>query len=156
MESCKTGVFLVNQKIEENTQQMKERRVATMANQNPNYGPMLKKSREKTQASIHKVESALKEMVKKHMKINFNSVSSESGVSKSFIYNIEALRKRIEYLRSQQEGAESPREVKRSMKDESKDVIIGALKKRNKELEDENKRLKNQLKIDFASVYEQI
>ncbi|WP_338786244.1 hypothetical protein [Metabacillus sp. FJAT-53654] len=41
------------------------------------------------------------------------------------------------------------------MTEHSKDVIIESLRKRNKLLE-ENKRLKEQLKIDWAAIYNEI
>lgn len=41
-------------------------------------------------------------MIKKQIKINFNSVSAESGVSKAFLYRNTELRERIEKLRNQQ------------------------------------------------------
>ena len=42
------------------------------------------------------------------------------------------------------------------MSDESKDVIIASLRKRNKQLEEENKQLKEQLKVEWAAIYNNI
>ncbi|MBG9801523.1 DUF6262 family protein [Brevibacillus laterosporus] len=127
-----------------------------MANANPNINGILAHSRIKKEIAFQKVEEALKNMIKKQMKINFNSVSEESGVSKGFIYKNSILRDRIETLRRQQEGLLSPKQVKRNMSDSSKDVIIASLRNRIKELESENKKLKEQLKLDFAKIYERI
>jgi hypothetical protein len=42
------------------------------------------------------------------------------------------------------------------MTEQSKDVIIASLRKRNKLLEEENKKLKQQLKVDWAAIYNKI
>lgn len=127
-----------------------------MANKKPNTGPLLRSIEEKKQKTILKVESAIKEMIKQQMKINFNSVSTKSGVSKPFLYKYSEIRSRIETLRRQEENLETPKQVKRKMTEQSKDVIIASLRKRNKLLEEENKKLKEQLKVDWAAIYNKI
>ena len=127
-----------------------------MANKKPNTGPLLRSIEEKKQKKILKVESTIKEMIKQQMKINFNSVSTKSGVSKPFLYKYSEIRFRIETLRKQEENLETPKQVKRKMTDQSKDVIIASLRKRNKLLEEENKNLKEQLKVDWSAVYNKI
>lgn len=84
----------------------------------------------------------------------FNSVSIESGVSKTYLYNNSDVRERIDTLRRQQEGLPSPKLVKREMSDASKDVLIAAKNKRIKELEEENKNLKNELMKLRGIIYE--
>ena len=42
------------------------------------------------------------------------------------------------------------------MTEHSKDVIIESLRKRNKQLEEENKKLKEQLKLDWVAIYNEI
>lgn len=42
------------------------------------------------------------------------------------------------------------------MSDSNKDVIIESLKRRIKKVEEENKQLRNQLKVAYADVYKQI
>lgn len=127
-----------------------------MTNENPNTEGIIKHSKLKTEKTIQKVEEAIKKMIKKQLKINFNSVSAESGVSKAFLYRNTELRGRIETLRKQQEGLPSIKQVKRNMSDASKDVIIASLRKRVKDLEKENKNIKEQLKIQFGKIYEGI
>ena len=95
-------------------------------------------------------------MIKQKEKINFNSVSVKSGVSKPFLYKYTEIRSRIETLRKQQEKLDSPTQVKRNMTDSSKDVVIESLRKKVKHLEEENKKLKEQLKVDWAAVYNEI
>jgi hypothetical protein len=127
-----------------------------MANKNPNTGPLLRSIENKKQKALQKVENTIKEMIKQQQKINFNSVAEKSGVSKSFLYNYNDIRNRIETLRKQEEGLETPKQVKRKMTEQSKDVIIASLRKRNKDLEEENKKLKEQLKVEWAEIYKQI
>lgn len=110
----------------------------------------LKKSHE----AARKVDEAIQRLVKAKSKINFNSVSMDSGVSKAFLYNNKTIRNRIAMLRKQQEGLPSPQDLKRNMTDLSKDALIAAKSKRIKELEDENKRLKEELLKLRGLVYE--
>ncbi|EGD49588.1 hypothetical protein Cpap_4026 [Ruminiclostridium papyrosolvens DSM 2782] len=100
---------------------------------------------QKSKNTIAKVDEAIQKLIKSKSKINFNSVSMESGVSKAFLYNNDEIRERIDILRKQQEGLSSPSQVKREMTNNSKDILIAAKNKRIKELEEENKRLKDEL-----------
>lgn len=127
-----------------------------MSNQSPITEGIKKHAKLKTEKTIQKVEETIKKMIKKQIKINFNSVSAESGVSKAFLYRNTELRDQIETLRKQQEGLPSIKQVKRNMSDASKDVIIASLRKRVKDLENENKEIKEQLKIQFGRIYEGI
>lgn len=127
-----------------------------MANKNPNTEPLLRSIEDKKQKAKQKVESTIKEMIKQKEKINFNSVSAKSGVSKPFLYKYSEIRSRIEILRNQEEKLDSPNQVKRNMTEDSKDVIIASLRKKVKHLEEENKKLKDQLKVDWAEIYKDI
>lgn len=113
---------------------------------------LAKKKREET---VQKVEKAIKQLIKENRRINFNSVSCFARVSKSYLYNHTTLRERIETLRKQQQ-AESPKSVKRQMNDENKDAMIQLLRDRIKELEYENRRLKDENKRIHGKMYEQI
>ncbi|KEF36064.1 hypothetical protein M670_04725, partial [Schinkia azotoformans MEV2011] len=44
----------------------------------------------------------------------------------------------------------------RNMTDSSKDVVIESLRKKVKHLEEENKKLKEQLKVDWAAIYNEL
>lgn len=114
---------------------------------------LAKKKREET---IQKVEQAIKQLIKKQERINFNTVSIESGVSKSYLYNHLGFRERIEQLRKQQQQVQSPKSVKRQMSDESKDAMIELLRERIRELESNNKRLKEENMRLQGKLYEQI
>ncbi|SHJ10012.1 DUF6262 family protein, partial [Clostridium magnum] len=79
-----------------------------------------------------------------------------SGVSKTFLYNNEEVKNRIEELRQQQVSMEMNQRAKYDKTAKSKDIIIMAKDKKIKELEEENKKLKEQLEILRGKLYEKL
>jgi hypothetical protein len=120
-----------------------------------NTDGLVKHAHCKSQNTAQKVDEAIQHLVKNKEKVNFNSVSAESGVSKAYLYTHPDIRDRIETLRKQQEGLPSPKQVKREMTDASKDIVIAAKNKRIKELEEEVGRLKTELMHLRGKIYEQ-
>ena len=117
----------------------------------------LKRLHEQRRAKTEqRVDEAIKRLIKARKAINFNSVANESGVSKATLYNNKEIKERIEELRLQQSKVPTPSQVKREMDDNNKDAIIASLKRKIKKLEEENKRLKEQVKISYADIYKQI
>lgn len=102
-----------------------------------------------------KVDDAILRLIKVKAKINFNSVSAESEVSKAYLYKNADLRTRIDILRKQQEGLPSPGQVKREMSENSKDVLITAIREKIKRLEKENECLKQEAERLRGRLYEQ-
>ncbi|AST00139.1 transposase [Geobacillus thermocatenulatus] len=100
-----------------------------------------------------KVEEAIKRLIRANESINFNSVAKEAGVAKATLYNHPELRERIETLRQQQAQAPTAKQIKREMNESNKDALIESLKRKIKKLEDENKQLREQLKVAYAEVY---
>lgn len=111
------------------------------------------KRKAKTQ---RKVDDAIKRLIKFQKAINFNSVSNESGVTKATLYNNQDIRERIETLRYQQSQVPTPSQVKLEMNDNNKDAIIASLKRKIKRLEEENKELREQVKVNYADIYKQL
>ena len=103
-----------------------------------------------------KVDKAIQRLIKAQKAINFNSVASESGVTKKTLYDNKDIRERIEILRHQQSQVPTPAQVKREMNDNNKDAIIASLKRKIKRLEEENKELREQLKVNYAEIYKQL
>jgi ABC-type phosphate transport system auxiliary subunit len=95
-------------------------------------------------------------LIKAQKPINFNIVANESGVTKATLYNTPNIKERIERLRLQQSKVPTPSQVKTHMDDNNKDAIIASLKRRVKKLEEENKELREQVKIGYADIYKQI
>lgn len=103
--------------------------------------------------TYQKVEKAIKRLIRANESINFNSVANEAGVAKATLYNHSELRERIETLRQQQAQAPTAKQIKREMNESNKDALIESLKRKIKKLEDENKQLREQLKVAYAEVY---
>ncbi|EPY2275225.1 DUF6262 family protein [Clostridium sporogenes] len=115
-----------------------------------------KYAKEKTKITLEKVDKAIRELSLNGEKINFNSVATSSGVSKTFLYNNEEIKKRIEALRQKQTSKIMNQRAKYDKTSKSKDIIIMAKDKKIKELEEENKKLKEQLEVLRGKLYEKI
>ncbi len=103
-----------------------------------------------------KVDIAIQRLIKAQKSVNFNSVASESGITKKTLYDNKEIRESIEVLRHQQSQVPTPSQVKREMNENNKDAIIASLKRKIKRLEEENKKLKEQLKVNYADIYNQL
>ncbi|WP_273716705.1 DUF6262 family protein [Alkalihalobacillus pseudalcaliphilus] len=70
-----------------------------------------------SKSSSHKVSASpiRLELSQNESKNYFNQVAMESGVSKAFLYNNQEIRNRIEGIRKQQEGLNSPQTIKMIM-----------------------------------------
>ncbi|MFE6708084.1 DUF6262 family protein [Bacillus thuringiensis] len=107
-------------------------------------------------ATSQKVDKAIQRLVRANQNINFNSVAKEAGIAKATLYNNQHFRKRIETLRQQQIQTPRSKQIKHEISDSNKDIVIESLKRRIKKVEEENKQLRNQLKVAYADVYKQI
>ena len=74
--------------------------------------------------------------------------------AKKTLYNNPDIKERIETLRYQQSQVPTPAQIKREMDENNKDALIASLKRKIKKLEEENKHLREQLKIAYSDVYE--
>ena len=113
-------------------------------------------AKNKSKITLEKVDKAIRELSLTEQKINFNSVSQLGGVSKTFLYNNEETKKRIEELRDKQTSRTINQRAKYDKTAKSKDIIIMAKDKKIKELEEENKKLKEQLEILRGKLYEKL
>lgn len=107
-------------------------------------------------STYQKIDEAIKRLIRVKENINFNSVSNESGVSKATLYNNVDIRERIEALRQQQSQTPTPKQVKREMNESNKDALIESLKRKIKKLENDNKQLRDQLKVAYAEIYKKL
>ncbi|URZ01620.1 DUF6262 family protein [Clostridium felsineum] len=110
----------------------------------------------KSKIALEKVDKAIRELSIGDHKINFNSVSNLSGVSKNFLYKNEEVKQRIEELRNKQTEKVIKQRLKYDKTDKSKDIIIMAKDKKIKELQEENRKLKEQLEILRGKLYEKL
>ena len=110
----------------------------------------------KTDTATAKVDEAIKILATNGKKINFNTISKESGVSKNFLYNNDVVKNRIIQLRNQQINYEINQRAKFDKTAKSKDVIIQAKDKKIAKLEKENTQLKLQLQFLQTRLYEDV
>lgn len=108
-----------------------------------------KYAKKKTELALDKVDKAIRNLSIKGEKINFNRISNESGVSKSFLYKNKKTRKRIEKLRNQQ----IDKNKNQSKTEATKNILLKSKDKKIKELKIENERLKKELEILRNNVY---
>lgn len=113
-------------------------------------------AKKRSQMALEKVDKAIRELSLTEQKINFNSVSQLSGVSKTFLYNNQEIKKRIEELRDKQVSKTINQRAKYDKTSKAKDIIIMAKDKKIKELEEENKKLKEQLEVLRGKLYEKL
>ncbi|HBH1635276.1 TPA: transposase [Clostridioides difficile] len=113
-------------------------------------------AKQRSKMALDKVDKAIRELSLTEQKVNFNSVSQLSGVSKTFLYNNDEIKKRIEELRDKQVSKTINQRAKYDKTSKSKDIIIMAKDKKIKELEEENKKLKEQLEVLRGKLYEKL
>lgn len=113
-------------------------------------------AQEKTKIAFEKADKAIRELSLKGERINFNSVANASGVSKAFLYSNNEVKERIELLRKQEVSKEINQRVKTDKTSKSKDIIIMAKDKKIRDLENENKKLKEQLIILRGKLYSNV
>ena len=119
-----------------------------------NVEGLRKYAKYKKEEAQKKVDKAIKNLSLNDKRINFNTVSKESGVSKSFLYNDQNIKSRIVEMRNKQINYEINQRAKFDKTSKSKDIIILAKEKRISELEKENKHLKAQLQVLYSRIYE--
>ena len=104
------------------------------------------------------VEEAITVLIREQKPVNFHTVAKAGTVSKAYLYSQPDLRERIEALRQQtmeqmvrERATRSPGKT-----DASRDLVIFAKDRRIKELEAENQKLQQQLKVALGKAYDQI
>ncbi|EOH82898.1 DUF6262 family protein [Enterococcus malodoratus] len=105
-------------------------------------------------ATAKKVDHAINALIAQQKKINFNSVAKEAGVAKATLYSNNAYRSRIETLRITSDNQKRFSGKSLDNSSNSKDALIESLKRKNKKLEIENGRLRNDLKVAYGQIYQ--
>jgi Family of unknown function (DUF6262) len=95
----------------------------------------------KAQEAHLRVEQALERMIKQSQKINFQSVANSANVSTAYLYKYEEIKNRIITLRDQQKNQSKPKQVPVAS-DNSKSVMINALREETKRLRTEMSELR--------------
>jgi hypothetical protein len=104
------------------------------------------------------VDDAIAVLLREQKPVNFHTVAKAAAVSKAYLYSQPDLRERIEALRLQGVEQMVRERTTRSpgKTDASRDLVILAKDRRIKELEAENQKLQQQLKVALAKAYDQL
>ena len=122
-----------------------------------------KNAQEKALATQHRVEEAIRLLLKEQRVINFKTVAETARVSTAWLYANEDVKTRITHLRKQQNPKAQVRiPLQQQASNDSKDTVIKALQKRIEALQnrvnkqaDEIKELKGQLEIAHGELQRQ-
>jgi hypothetical protein len=103
-------------------------------------------AQKKRDEAFARAEEAIKQLLREKQPINFETVAEVAKVTRAWLYKQPELRSRIETIRAQQSPKRQlPPPLKAS--DKSKDTLITALKKQNKELRAKIQDLNRELEI---------
>lgn len=109
---------------------------------------LYKTAQEKARATQHRVEEAIRILVKEKRTINFKTVAETAHVSTAWLYGNEDIKMRIIHLRRQQDPKVQVRIPKQDQaSNASKDAIIAALQNRVKEQATKIRELEKQLEV---------
>lgn len=108
----------------------------------------------KRQEALDKTNAAIAKLLKEDKRINFPTVAKEAGVSVTYLYKYDDLKERINHLRKQQEETIKKPIAPQSASDKSKQVIINQLRERIKQLEADNRELRNKNEAVYGRLYQ--
>ena len=113
-------------------------------------------AQEKARETARRAEAAIAHLLKEQRPVNFKTVAETAGISTAWLYGNEDLKQRIMHLRTEPQPCVQvkipPREQASSA---SKDAMIAALRRRVKQLEEENRDLKRQVEVANGLLYQQ-
>jgi sulfite reductase beta subunit-like hemoprotein len=127
----------------------------------PNTTGLLAHAQRKSQQTQQRVHQAIKQLLREQQTVNFNTVAKVAHVTKSYLYAHQDVRERIEALRTQQgqerlERQWAERQQHQARTDQAKDVLLAAKDRRIKALEEENRKLKEDLKVAYGKLYDRL
>ncbi len=106
----------------------------------------------KAEATRRRAEEALRLLAKEGRPVNFKAVAAAAPCSTAWLYGQDDLKARIMHLRSQQPQPKIAIPPRERASDASKDAIIAALRKANKQLREENATLRQQLEVVYGEL----
>ncbi len=127
----------------------------------PNTSGLLANAQRKSEAAQQRVHQAIDQLLREQQPVNFNTVAKAANVTKSYLYAHKDVRERIEALRAQQgqerlERQWAERQQHQARTDKAKDVLLAAKDRRIKALEEENRKLKEDLKVAYGKLYDRL
>jgi hypothetical protein len=127
----------------------------------PNTSGLLAHAQRKSQQTQQRVHQAINQLLREQQTVNFNSVAKAANVTKSYLYAHQDVRERIEGVRTQQgqerlERQWAERQQHQARTDKAKDVLLAAKDRRIKALEEENRKLKEEMKVAYGKLYDRL
>jgi hypothetical protein len=127
----------------------------------PNTTGLLAHAQRKSQQTQQRVHQAIDQLLREQQTVNFNTVAKAANVTKSYLYAHQDVRERIEALRTQQgqerlERQWAERQQHQARTDKAKDVLLAAKDRRIKALEEENRKLKEEMKVAYGKLYDRL
>jgi hypothetical protein len=127
----------------------------------PNITGLLAHAQRKSEVTKLRVHQSIDQLLREQQVVNFNTVAKVANVTKSYLYAHDDVRARIEALRTQQgqeriERQWAERQQHQARTDKTKDVLLAAKDRRIKALEVENRKLKEELKVAYGSLYDRV
>jgi 4-diphosphocytidyl-2C-methyl-D-erythritol kinase len=104
------------------------------------------------QQTAHRADEGIRRLLQEGRPVNFQTVAEAAHVSTAWLYQHSEIRERIEHLREQR-SLQASSAPKMRASDASKDAMQAALRQRVKQLETENRELKQQLEIVYGQLY---
>ena len=106
------------------------------------------------QQTVLRAEEGIRCLLQEGRPLNFNTVAQTAGVSPAWLYQHPEMRQRIEHLRAEPHTRTGqPSKTKTS--DASKDAMLTTLRQRVKQVEAENRELRQQLEVVYGQLYQQ-
>lgn len=119
----------------------------------PDQSGLQRSNGERARDARNKAIQAITALRSENELVNFSTVSIKSGVSRQFLYRNSEIRALIEENRKCDVNNEINRRARFDKTSKSKDVVIAAKDKRIAKLEEENKRIKEELFILRGMIY---
>ncbi len=113
-------------------------------------------ARQRAEHKQQQVDQAIGHLLRENKPINFNAVAAKAGVTKAYLYTHPELRARIETLRASQMNTLTLRRTLSERTEGSREALLVAKNRRIKELEVENRKLTEELKVARGKLYEQV
>lgn len=115
---------------------------------------LIESTKNKSKLTLEKIDKSFIQLSINEKKINFNSVSKLSGVSKTFLYKNEIIKEKInDYINAQNIKALNDVTLYDKVATE-KDILIISQAKEIKELKDKMKKLNDKLEIVCGILYD--
>jgi len=108
---------------------------------------MVRANKIKSSKKADKATRAIREMLENDEEVTVSKLTKETNLSRAFFYNNEMVHTELERARRLQDGRMFSREKKQVL-DKAMDAEIKLLRKKIADLENENAKLKNAMKIE--------